>query len=234
MKMNKPFPIIFSFLITFIIIFIAACSGGDESPETYMDQVEAGVAATLTKEAFVQSVDLARQTESANEDSSGEQDNNAPPELTDTPSPTPTPEPEHLISPDSPPASVMFISDIITVDLAKDKTALGDNYAWGRLERPYTSVRMEYRDYLDIYQVGLSVSEPWMYITIILVGNIPSEGDIRYSVEIDTDHDGRGDFLVMTSLPPDSAWTTDGVVVMADDDEDVGGLYPLYMDEATA
>jgi hypothetical protein len=93
---------------------------------------------------------------------------------------------------------------------------------------------MEYRDYLDIYQVAMNVADPWVYITIILIGNLPGEGDIRYAVEIDNDHDGRGDFLVMASLPPDSAWTTDGVVVMADDDEDVGGLFPLYMDESSA
>lgn len=234
MKMNKPFPILFSFLIIFILILLTACLGGGKTPEAYEDQVEAGVAATLTKEAFVQSVDIARQTESANEGSSDGQETDATPTVTATPDSTPTPEPDHLISPDSPPQSIMFISDIVTVDLAKDKNALGDNYAWGRLERPYTSVRMEYRDYLDIYQVAMGVADPWVYITIILIGNLPGEGDIRYAVEIDTDHDGRGDFLVMASLPPDSAWTTDGVVVMADDDEDVGGLFPLYMDESSA
>ena len=231
--MNKYSRFLFLFLITFLLFILTACSSGNNPPNTYEDQVEAGVAATLTKEAFVQSVDLARQTESANGNSGDGQENATTPSITVTPSSTPTPEPDHLISPDSPPAPIMFISDIVTVDLAKDKTALGDNYAWGRLERPYTSVRMEYRDYLDIYQVAMNVSDPWVYITIILIGNLPGEGDVRYAVEIDNDHDGRGDFLVMAALPPDSAWTTDGVVVMADDDEDVGGLFPLYSDDSS-
>ena len=214
-------------------MLLTACGGDRNTPESYQDQVQAGVAATLTKEAFVQSVDSARQTESADEVSVIEQQSDTSPTSTATPEATATPEPDHIISPGSPGSFEMSIADIVTVDLAKDKTALGDNYAWGRMERPYTAVRMEYRSYLDIYQVGMDMSEPWVYITFILIGNLPVEGDIRYAVEIDTDHDGRGDFLVMGMLPPDSAWTTDGVVVMADQDEDVGGLYPLYMDESS-
>lgn len=50
-------------------------------------------------------------------------------------------------------------------------------------------------------------------------------------VELDTDRDGRGDFLVMAILPSDAAWTTDGVKVLADEDEDIGGLFPLYKED---
>ena len=133
--------------------------------------------------------------------------------------------------PESPTRRDVWISDMVTVDLAKDKTALGDNYAWNRLERPYTSERMEYRDYLDIYQVDLQGADPWVYITFIMIGNLPAEGDIQFMVELDTDHDGRGDFLVMGILPPDATWTTEGVKVLADEDEDIGGLFPLYKED---
>ena len=89
--MKQPPTILFSFLITFLFIVLTACIGGNNTPETYEDQVEAGVAATLTKEAFVESVDIARQTESANDGSNGGQETDATPTLTVTPSSTPTP-----------------------------------------------------------------------------------------------------------------------------------------------
>jgi hypothetical protein len=132
--------------------------------------------------------------------------------------------------PGAPSGRNTYVTDLITVDLAKDKTAVGDNYAWGRLERPYTADRMEYRDYLDIMRVDLKISDPWVYITFVLVGNLPEEGDIHYMVELDVDHEGRGEFLVLAALPPDTTWTTDGVRVLTDEDGDIGGVFPMYME----
>ncbi|MCJ7718050.1 MAG: hypothetical protein MUO54_16225 [Anaerolineales bacterium] len=220
-----------SSLLTFLMLFLSACLSSNSPTEAYIDQVEAGVAATLTKEAFVRSIDTARQTEAIK---------NLPTETitpiptlspTIAPSLTHTPELVHVLIPGDPISLHTYISDIVTVDLAKDKTAVGDNYAWSRLERPYTPERMEYRGYLDIYQVNLKVTDPWIYNTFVLIGKLPLEGDIRYSIELDVDHNGRGDFLVMAILPPDSEWTTDNVWVMADADDDIGGLYPLYMED---
>jgi hypothetical protein len=125
----------------------------------------------------------------------------------------------------------MNISDIVTVDLAKDKTALGDNFSWNRLERPYTPTTMLYRDYLDIYQASLAAVDEWIYITIVLIGKLPLEGEISYAVELDTDHDGRGDFLVTADLPPDQVWTTAGVSVYSDQDDDIGGFYTMYEEQ---
>lgn len=218
-------------LLILLMLPLSACLNSSSPTEAFDDQVEAGVEATLTKEAFVRSVDTARQTEVIK---------NLPTETTipsDTPAPTippsltPTPEPIHVLIPGDPISLHTYISDIVTVDLAKDKTAIGDNYSWNRLERPFTPERMEYRGYLDIYQVNLKVTDPWIYITFVLIGKLPQEGDIRYSIELDIDHNGRGDYLVMAIPPPDSEWTTDNVWVLADADDDIGGLFPLYLED---
>ncbi len=225
--MPRRFPLLLTLIIAFGLL--SSCLGAEDRSAQIESQVEAVVAATRTKEAFLDSLEDARGTAAAQEQPT----QIVVPADTLVPSQTstPTPEPEHLIIPRSPSSLHTYISDIVTVDLAKDKTAIGDSFAWSRLERPYTPNRMEYRNYLDIYQVNLSVTEPWIYITFVLIGNLPPEGDIRYSVELDLDHDGRGDFLVMASLPQDTNWTTNNVWVLSDDDEDIGGLYPLYVEE---
>jgi hypothetical protein len=125
----------------------------------------------------------------------------------------------------------MMISDLVTVDLAEDKTAIGDAYSWGRLERPYTPNSMLYKNYLDIYQANLAARDGWIYVTIVLIGKLPQEGQISYSVELDTDRDGRGDFLVFAELPLSETWSTEGVSVHADLNEDIGGVFPAYEEE---
>ncbi|NQS91748.1 MAG: hypothetical protein HQ574_05005 [Chloroflexi bacterium] len=227
---QKHAPLILTMSLLMALV-ISSCSAISDSPVNIGDQVQAGVAATLTKEAFVNSIDNARETEIAKNLPTFTPEFTETPEFTTTPEYSPTPDDIHRSMPGSPSTVHMFITDITTVDLAKDKTALGDNFAWNRLERPYTPKDMQYRNYLDIYQVSLVELDPWVYITIILIGNLPEEGDIRYAVELDSDHDGRGDFLVMTALPQSDRWTSDLVSVYADNDEDIGGLYPLYMED---
>jgi len=227
-KMKTPihYAITSCLLLIFLIVVLSACSGSSNPAGDFDDQVQAGVAATLTKEAFAKSVDSARQTEAAKNNPTATEE--LSPTVSFTPSLTPTTEPAHVLIPGAPTGRNTYVTDLITVDLAKDKTAVGDNYAWSRLERPYTAEKMEYRDYLDIMRVDLQVTDPWIYITFILIGKLPEEGDIRYAIELDVDHEGRGEFLVMASLPPDTEWTTDGVRVLADEDGDIGGVYPLY------
>jgi hypothetical protein len=219
-------------MLVLLTFSLSACLDPNSPIEPFDDQVQAGVAATLTKEAFVRSVDSARQTEAVKNlpTETTEPSSSPTPFLTITPSITPTPEPIHVMLPGAPIYLHTFVKDLVTVDLAKDKTALDDNYAWSRFERPYTARKMEYRDYLDIYRVNLRVTDPWVYFTFVLIGKLPKEGDIRYSIELDLDHEGRGEFLVMVSLPPDTEWTTDGVLVLEDADGDIGGVFPLYME----
>jgi len=218
-------------ILVFLTFSLTSCLDFNSPFNAFDNQVQAGVAATLTKEAFVRSVDSARQTAAVKKLPTETTEPSPPPPLTITPSLTPTPEPIHVMLPGSPIYIHTYVKDLVTVDLAKSKTALDDNYAWSRFERPYTARKMEYRDYLDIYRVNLRVTDPWVYFTFILIGKLPSEGDIRYSIELDLDHEGSGEILVMAKIPPETKWTTDGVWVLEDEDGDIGGLFPLYMEE---
>lgn len=216
--------------IVLITTVLSACLGTTGTTDSFDNQVQEVVAATLTREAFIQSVDSARETEQVLNMPTATPEPTETIHPSETPTFSPTPEPLHKMIPGSPSTVHTYISDIVSVDTAKEKTALGDSYAWSRFERPFTPDSMEYRNYLDIYQVKLLAADPWIYITFVLIGNLPAEGDIRYAVELDLTHDGRGDFLVIASLPPDAEWTTDGVQVRADGDDDIGGLFPLYME----
>ncbi len=236
LRINSEVPL----RVIFLLMLGGMLGACEEAPAELVisDQdVKAGVAATLTKQAFVDSVDSFRLTETALNLPTNTPEPTWTPQSTSTY--TPSPEPDHYIIPGAPTTRNNFVTDLITVDLAKDKTALGDNYVWSKMERPYTPEDMEYRGYLDIMRVDIQEAAPWMYLTFVLVEDLPEtaqdipEGEeARYAVELDTDHDGSGDTLVMVDLPPDSEWTTDGVMVMADEDDDIGGLYPLYEDTA--
>jgi len=220
----------FTFTLIILALVLSSCLGGSDETLTVDEQIQVVVGATQTKEAFLRSVQSARETEEI--EILPTPTNTVPPAeaVPPTIAPSLTPEPIHQTLPGSPSNYHMIVPDIVTVDLAEDKTAIGDNYAWSRLERPYTPKTMEYRSYLDIYQVALTGTDTWIYVTYILIGKLPAESDMRFSVELDLDHDGRGDFLVTAALPADTEWTTDNVLVLADENEDIGGLYPLYME----
>lgn len=227
------------FLLEVLMMGTAACSilpiewGQDLASE---DQIARGVAATLTKQAFQENIQASQQTGEAQVLPSDTPE--PPPSLTPAntftqtvePSLTPTSLPQHVLLPGSPTSRNTFVMDLITVDLAKDQTAVGDNYAWSRMERPYTAETMEYLDFLDIWRADMQVKDPWVYITFVLVGGLPQDGDYRYAVELAIEHGGRGEYLVSASLPPEDEWTTDVVWVLEDADGDVGGLFPLYED----
>lgn len=136
----------------------------------------------------------------------------------------------HNTIPSGPASTTSYITDRSTKDLASEKRANADEFAVLRFERPYTSETMDYKDYIDITRAELSTSAPWVYITIFLEG-LPPEGEqVRYGVEFDTDVDGRGDYLVLGLAPPSGEWTTTGVYVYRDTNDDVGGATPIEAD----
>jgi hypothetical protein len=221
----------FTLSVTLLAVAAFACQSAATPTPGLEAQIQAGVAATRTKEAFVNSVESARQTSAAEKLPSPTY--TPEPTITWTPSPTPTltPEPQHLVQPGFPSSLQFYISDFVSEGSAKDKTALGDSYLWSRLERPFTAQTMLYHNYLDIYQVNLEVREEWTYFTIVLMGKLPQDAEVSFAVELDVDHDGRGDYLVLAALPPGASWTSEGVRVLEDADDDIGGLFPLYVEE---
>ena len=143
--MNRKWQLVLVFSLTLILI-LTACSllpTGEQISEE--EKIAAGVAATLTREAFNQQVQSAQQTaeaEAAATDTPAPTEPPPPtftftPEPTQTPVPTitNTPEPEHVMIPVGPTGRSTFVMDLLTVGEAEKKNAVGDNYAWSLLER---------------------------------------------------------------------------------------------------
>ncbi len=208
MKQKLLFNLILGVLV---IIVLSACSGQDSEAD---DLIAQGVAATLTKQAWNDELEAARQTEDAVELE------------------TPTPEPiVHVDFPDYSLGSNTFVSDFSSLDYAPEKSTVGDYFQMNQLERPFSAGEMDYFGDLDITRVDLKADSPWFYATFILADDLREVADVVYGLELDIDADGRGDFLVWAVLPSDTEWTTDGVQVLEDADDDVGGVYPLQIED---
>lgn len=191
------------------------------------DQVEAGVAATLTQEALSTRESALAQTEAA---LAASEDSTPTPEPSATPRPsaTVTSTVEHQVTPRGPATSPRsFILDVSSKGFAPEGRTVGDQFTINRFERPFTSQDMQYRGYLDITKANLHAVPPFTMLTIFVEEPLPDDRQVKYGVELDTDIDGRGDMLVMAELPPDTEWTTQGVRVLRDADGDVGGEQPL-------
>lgn len=153
----------------------------------------------------------------------------ATPQIIDTVSPTNTPEPtvEHLTQPGEPTHIRTWISDLSSAAYAPEHRAIGDNLNVNLLERPFTANEMTYQPYLDLIKTEVGEGGEWIYIVLSLEGELPQESEAFYAVEIDLDRDGRGDWLIGATSPASAEWTTDGVEVWHDSNNDVGGLTPI-------
>jgi hypothetical protein len=150
-----------------------------------------------------------------------------------TEAPTTVPTVTHLITAGEPPSG--FESQITDSDTspvaAQRRAAGGENFNNNQYERPFDQSMDTYFPDLDIKNAGLKRDATWVYVTITLTGPAPQGGlPADYGVEVDTNLDGRGDFLVMASAPG-AAWSTDGVRVWKDGDHNVGGFHPVQADQ---
>jgi hypothetical protein len=207
--------------LVFAVLLVAAMAcraPGAATPTATIDHPAQTLAAQAT-------IDMA--TVLASQPGAGETPVLPPPEATFTPTPTIT----HLMRPDDPgPYVDSFMTDISSEILAPEHRSIGDNFSWSDYERPFTTDVMDYQPYLDITRGELRVIAPWMYVTIFMVDPIPADATATYSVEIDLDLDGGGDWLVSAALPLTTEWTTDGVRVYHDHNDDVGRPSPLWAD----
>lgn len=118
---------------------------------------------------------------------------------------------------------------------ADDKRAPGgDRFTFTRFERPFNSQEMdEYYPDIDIQAGFVYADDAWIYAAIVLKNKEASrELDGKYGFEIDYDIDGGGDWLILASNPVSTEWTTDGVEVWFDTNDDVGGTSPTVTDES--
>lgn len=149
------------------------------------------------------------------------------PEPSQTPSPTLEPTVEHLTKPGEPERIRTWITDLSSEPYAPEKRTIGDSLNVNLLERPFTAQEMKYQPYLDIIKTEIGPGGEWLYVVLILEGEPPEGVPATYAIEIDLDRDGRGDWLIRAQVPPDDQWTTDGVQVWRDSNDDVGGQKPM-------
>jgi len=138
---------------------------------------------------------------------------------------TPTIAVKHSIIPASNVETGTLHFDVASVDTASENRApYGDSYDISLFERPFTQ-DMQYVPDLDIVSFNLSSDAKFYFVSIELIGSNPNnEIGIQYTVELDTNADGFGDFIIVASPPHSFEWTTDNVRVYQDTDHDTGGL----------
>jgi hypothetical protein len=130
----------------------------------------------------------------------------------------------HINSPATTSAG-LYIYDVESSSTAPEKRApYGDSYDINRLERPFLQ-DMTYVPDLDIVKANVGQDVDWFYVSIDLVGTDPNNPmGIDYGVELDTDHDGFGDYAIWASPPYGTNWDTASVRIFKDNNHDTGGL----------
>lgn len=108
----------------------------------------------------------------------------------------------------------------------------GDRFAFDLFERPFNANTMDiYFPYLDIQDAIVYSDATWIYMNIVLKGT-DKDGHLpgKYAAEVDTNLDGRGDWLIVVGAPASTTWSTEGVQAWQDAYHDVGGGKPIVAD----
>jgi len=150
-------------------------------------------------------------------------------------SPSPTAVPHIMIPGDIPETLGGVVGDQDSSITADEKRApSGDRFTFSRFERPFNADSMDvYYPSIDIQGVSFFQDDLWLYVEIQLkdTGEADFSLDGKYGFEIDLDTAGGGDLLVLASQPASTEWSTVGVEVWEDTNDDVGGLIPTITDK---
>jgi hypothetical protein len=143
---------------------------------------------------------------------------------------------EHKVVPvDLPTDKINHAGDQDSSVKADKKQAMGgDRFTFGRFERPFNGYTMDvYYPNIDIEDFNIFIDDAFVYGSVLFKSidpNSPTPG--HYAMEFDLDLDGRGDVLVLAAQPKSTEWTTDGVQVWFDANDDVGGDSVINSDGA--
>jgi len=145
----------------------------------------------------------------------------------EVPSASPTVAVVHTQTPSVSPGAGILVYDVESSGTAAESRAPhGDSYNINRLERPFLQ-DMTYVSDLDIVRFSVGQDETWFYVSIKLIGNDPNNSlGIKYGVELDTNHDGFGDYIIWASPPYTTEWDTSNVKIFADKNKNTAGLSP--------
>jgi hypothetical protein len=141
----------------------------------------------------------------------------------------------HLMTPSEPGWISRWFQDTnSSVSAGQGIVYAGDDFSRNLYERPFTRTDMQYRPDLDILKAEIASDGNFFYILITLQG--PHSGNngfpAAYSVELDTDLDGRGDYLVIAENLASTTWTIQGVSAFSDPNNDVGGFKPILSESS--
>lgn len=153
------------------------------------------------------------------------------------PEPTATTKPEivHKDLPGAPIGKMMqTVYDQIDEKTAPNKQAFGgDNFRAGKYERPFDQ-SMNYLPLADLVSVQLSREDPlWIYILFKVAKpfTVDPNANTNFMIEIDTDLDNRGNYLIVSEMPESTEWSTDTVRVLSNPDLNVGGVTVVAPDK---
>ncbi len=115
----------------------------------------------------------------------------------------------------------------------QNKSNGGDRFTFEQFERPFNANTMDiYYPNLDIIDTFVYQDDTWLYGTIQVVDrSAASISPYRFAMQLDTEADGKGEFLVLASNPASTDWSVDGVQVFHDANSDVGNLSAMFTDE---
>ena len=234
--MRKTLVIWAAVMLLFILGLVGCNYGGESGPLTLEEAVQVGVQATLTKEAWLDGVEVARKTAIAESASENQSISTPTPTIrpTQEPSPTPTLKPasEHKMFPGGIKERIdTYLVDYNSIDFADEHVTYGDQYRANIMERPFTADDMVYQGTIDLVRVNLKVGPTWTYAIIYLAVDLPDSGTMKYGLEIDLDENGRGDYLIQSGVPATIDWSVKDVQIYQDLDGDVGGLNPMENDD---
>lgn len=147
------------------------------------------------------------------------------PASSEVPTAVPAPIITHVNFPGTSVSLGQVVYDVESSGTAPEKRApYGDRYDTYRMERPFTQ-DMTYIPDMDIVTYTVLIEGNWVYVSIELIGSNPNnDAGIHYGVELDTDYDGFGEYIVWSNPPYTAEWSSDGVQVFADKNHDTGGL----------
>lgn len=130
---------------------------------------------------------------------------------------------QHLTIPVLAPEAMPY-PDVTSADTAPEKRApYGDSYDINRLERPFTQ-DMVYIPDIDIASFSFSEDGEFYFVSIGLVGKNPNNAPgNQYAVELDTNLDSFGDFLIVASPPFSEEWTAENIKIYTDTNRDTAG-----------
>jgi len=194
---------------------------------------------TSTEEVIIPPVEKSKESEIDNSKTEEGEETEAETEAPEVDDATATPEPPtatpipHVFLPGEPGWINKYFYDTDSSTTAASKSAAGgDDYYSNKYERPFSQTDMVYYPDLDILKAEISHDANFFYITITVKGLNPSTGNLTgtFGAELDTDLDGRGDFLLYCDVPNFNDWKIETAHAFKDTNNDVGGALPTRHD----